>query len=85
MLLPKNIQHPLLSFIVDTIKPFRWFIAGQFTVAVIWAVDMSLRPYLSKVILNSIQNIVPSQAFEILAVPVGLCHGNYCCYHISFP
>lgn len=72
MLLPKNIQHPLLSFIVDTIKPFRWFIAGQFTVAVIWAVDMSLRPYLSKVILNSIQNIVPSQAFEILAVPVGL-------------
>ena len=40
--------------------------AGQFIVAVIWAIDMSLRPYLIKVILNKIPTIVPSQAFNIL-------------------
>ena len=71
MLSQKN-KYSLYSFIINAIKPFRWFIAGQFTVAVIWAIDMSLRPYLVKVILNSIQSIVPSQAFEILAMPAVL-------------
>ena len=41
-------------------------------VAIIWAINMSLRPYLTKIILNIIPTIVPSQAFDILLLPVSL-------------
>ncbi len=66
MFIQKNTNYSLFLFIINVIKPFKWLIAGQFMVAVIWAVDMSLRPYLIKVILNKIATILPSQAFEVL-------------------
>ena len=66
MFTQKNNKSLILLFIIDAIKPFRWLIAGQFMVAVIWAIDMSLRPSLIKVMLNKIPTILPSQAFDIL-------------------
>jgi len=56
----------LLFFIIDVIKPFRCFIAGQFLVAAIWAIDMSLRPSLIKVMINKVSMVTPSEAFDVL-------------------
>ena len=56
----------LCRFIIDVIKPFKWFMAGQIMVAIIWAIDMSLRPYLIKVILDRLQTVLPLQAFKTL-------------------
>jgi len=66
MFVQKNTRTSLLLFIIDVIIPFRWFVAGQFMVTVVWAIDMSLRPYLIKVILNEIHTISPSQVFDFL-------------------
>ena len=70
MLTKKNIPNSLLFFIIDVVKPFRLFIAGQFMVSIIWSVDVSLRPYLIKLILDKLSTIVPSQAPDILLLPV---------------
>lgn len=66
MFIQKNTNYSLFLFIMNVIKPFKWFVVCQFMVAVIWAIEMSLRPYLIKVILNKIPNILPSQAFAVL-------------------
>jgi ATP-binding cassette subfamily B protein len=66
MFTPKNTISFILLFIIDAIKPFRWFIAGQCLIAIIWAIDMSLRPYLIKAMLNKIHDVLPSQAFDVL-------------------
>lgn len=60
----KNTKNFL--FIINIIRPFKWYITGQCLVATIWAIDMSLRPYLVKIILNKIYTILPSQAFDVL-------------------
>lgn len=59
----------ILLFIMNVIKPFRWFIVGQFIIVIIWAIDMSLRPYLIKVIIDKISIIKPLQAFDMLSLP----------------
>ena len=66
MFVQKNTRTSLLLFIIDVIIPFRWFVAGQFMVTVVWAIDMSLRPYLIKAMLNKIHEVLPSQAFDVL-------------------
>ena len=68
----QNTKASIVFFIIGAIKPFRWLIAGQFIVTVIWAIDMSLSPYLIKVILNKITMILPSQAFDALLLPTTL-------------
>jgi ATP-binding cassette subfamily B protein len=62
----KNTKFFILFFIIDVIKPFRWLIVAQLLVAVIWAIDMSLRPTLIKAMLNKISKVLPSQAFDAL-------------------
>lgn len=47
-----NSKYSIYRFIINVIKPFKLFITGQIMVGLIWAIDMSLRPYLIKVILN---------------------------------
>lgn len=66
MFAQKNTTSFIWLFIIDAIRPFRWLIAGQCLVAIVWAIDMSLRPYLIKAMLNKIHEVLPSQAFEIL-------------------
>lgn len=44
----------IFKFIFEACKPFKWWIFGQFTVAIIWAIDMSLRPYILKLMLDKI-------------------------------
>ena len=72
MFVQKKTRASLCLFIIDVIKSFKWFIAGQLIVAVILAIDMSLRPYLIKIIFDKIPTILPSQAFDILLLPIVL-------------
>lgn len=60
------------SFILKAAKPFRWLIGGQIFVAIIWAIDISLRPYLIKVILDIIANAPRDNVVHDLSLPCGL-------------
>jgi len=60
------------SFILKAIKPFKWLIGGQFFVAIVWAIDISLRPYLIKVILNVITDSNQHEVVSKLWMPAGL-------------
>lgn len=60
----------ILALLIKMIASFRWHIALMFLVAIVWAVDLSLRPYLLKVILNRVTNTPEQQIFVILAMPV---------------
>ena len=69
----KIVEHiSIYVFIINIIKPFKWFIVAQLMVGVVWAVDVSLRPYLIKVILNTVAAVTPSKAFQSLLVPTSL-------------
>ncbi len=57
------------KFIFHSIKPFRWWVLGQVLVAVIWAVDLSLRPYLLKVMIDRIAETSLSEAYDAIFNP----------------
>ena len=59
----------LLNFILNILQPYRLYLLGQVFVRIIWAIDISLRPYLIKLILNRIQSLQPNTAFELLLWP----------------
>jgi len=51
------------------IKPFRWLVIGQILVASIWAVDLSLRPYVLKIMIDRMPGLPFSQAYTTLLGP----------------
>lgn len=59
------------SFIMRSIRPFKWLISGQVFVAIVWAIDISLRPYIIKVILNVIADSPRNEVVEKLWAPAG--------------
>lgn len=59
------------AFIAKMIRPYPIAILVMFLVAIFWAVDLSLRPYLLKVILDRISLSPASEVFTYLAIPVG--------------
>lgn len=60
----------VISFIFSCIRPFKYLLILQFVVGIIWAVDLSLRPYLIKVILDRIANSNIEKIVSLLVVPV---------------
>lgn len=60
------------AFIIKMIRPFPVGLLVMCIVALFWAVDLSLRPYLLKVILDRISDSTPAQVFTYAAGPVGL-------------
>jgi ATP-binding cassette subfamily B protein len=67
-----NDSIPILPFLFKVARPFKYHVLGQLIIAIIWAVDLSFRPYLIKVILNRTTEIQPEQAIESLLPPVAL-------------
>ena len=68
-------QHsdiPLTSFVLSAIRPFRKWIIVQIAIPIIFAIDLSLRPILVKVILDNTFNIEPSQSIDTLWKPASL-------------
>ena len=59
-----NIQ--ITKFIFLCIKPFRWWIYGQVFVALILAIDLSLRPYLLKIMLDCVSIGYVSKTYHTL-------------------
>ena len=47
----------IIGFVLDCLKPFKWLIAGQFVIAFVFAIDVSLRPYLLKLIFDKIPTL----------------------------
>jgi len=56
-------------FILKCLLPFRFWIVGQFLVAFIWAVNLSLSPYVMKVILDRIPGLSPEDVVPRLLGP----------------
>ena len=57
-------------YIIKTIKPFPLGISVMFCVAFIGAIDLSIRPYLLKIILNRVAEDKHQDIFSHLAIPV---------------
>ncbi len=49
-----------IKFILNTIKPFRLLITCLLIVGLIWAIDLSLRPYILKTIIDRMTTIQPN-------------------------
>lgn len=60
----------IMAFFRETLRPFRFWMLGQFTVRLVWAVDLSLRPYLLKIIINKIPEITQETVVQELATPI---------------
>lgn len=54
------------EFIWETIQPFKWLLIGQFIVAITWAIDLSLRPYIIKIILDKIPTLTSATVWPEL-------------------
>jgi ATP-binding cassette, subfamily B, bacterial len=62
----------IFGFILESFKPFRLWIMGLFMIAMIWAVDLSLRPYILKVMLDRISGLTPDNTISKLTGPASL-------------
>ena len=47
----------MIKFLLNILRPFKLLIFGQVTVAIFWAVDLSLRPYLLKLMVDRLPNV----------------------------
>lgn len=65
-------HNSMIHFIREAAKPFRLLIAGQCIVGIIWALYVSFRPYMFKIILDRISTISPELAISHLTGPVAL-------------
>lgn len=65
----------VLKFIVENIKPFKFWILGQILVAVIWALDLNFRPFILKVMLDRLSVISHDMAVSQLLGPCALYIG----------
>jgi len=45
------------KFILDALKPYKWHIIGLSFIEVFWAIDLSLRPYLLKVMIDRFEPV----------------------------
>lgn len=55
----EKLPSTVFQFIRVITRPYRWHLAGLVFVGLLWAIDLSLRPYLLKIILDKV-NIIPS-------------------------
>jgi len=80
--LPKK----LLRFILHFVKPHSGKIACLFFVSTIWAIDLSFRPYMMKVILDTVTRYSPEQGplVNILMWPVLLYLLSLLCLNFVF-
>lgn len=61
-----------LLFIFKSIKRFKYWVIGMFIVSIVWSIDLSLGPYLLKVMLDRIENVDNSSISSRLLGPVVL-------------
>ena len=59
-----------IRFILESINQYKYWVVGLFIIAIIGAIDLSLRPYLLKVMLDKITVSEPNMLFTTLLFPV---------------
>jgi len=66
-----KISDPLrfIPFLLECISQFKWLVCGQMFFASLRAIDLSLRPYLLKIMLDKLPGLKTTQAFDILFLP----------------
>jgi ATP-binding cassette subfamily B protein len=52
----KKIPDKLIPFVWSYLRHKKWYLAGFILVSLIWAIEMSLSPYLLKIIIDSVVN-----------------------------
>lgn len=72
------------SYILRSIKAFPFSIFVMFWVALVWSIDLSVRPYLIKTILNRLAEGNQADVFHYLAVPIILYLFMYVTMTTSF-
>lgn len=70
-------SQQIWGFIRSSIRPFRGAIFVLMMVAIICAIDVSLRPYFLKMILDRLVDADASQVVELVATPIALYIGMY--------
>ena len=66
-------QRASIAFIFKLMIPYRAYLLGLFLIEIAWALDLSIRPYLIKIILDRLeQNAINSQLFDLMIVPASL-------------
>lgn len=63
----KDTSFKLKHFLLDILKPFKFLIFGQLTIGIIWAIDLSLRPYILKTIIDKIPHVTKDTVIEQLS------------------
>ena len=56
-------------FILGQIKPFPAGILCMVFVAIVWAIDLSLRPYILKIIIDRVATVPYAAVMEAVAMP----------------
>ncbi len=81
----------VLKFIVNVIWPFRFFLIGPFAMIFIYSLDLSLRPYLTKLMIDAVSTKPMSEAYSemvnisiiyiivLFVVPIGWRIYDWCC------
>jgi ATP-binding cassette subfamily B protein len=59
-----------LSFILAAFKNFKFYVIWLFVTSRIWSIDVSLGPYLLKIMVDRAENIVHSSVLPVLGEPV---------------
>lgn len=58
------------KFLIDVLRPFKFWILVQVIIAIIWAINLSLRPYILKVMIDRIPHATVDNVIQILIGPV---------------
>lgn len=63
-------NNSIARFILEVLKPFKFLIISQFMIGIMWAVDLSLRPYILKIIIDKIPTLTSETAVDALISPI---------------
>ena len=64
----KNLPDKLTPFVWRYLKHKKWYLAGFILTALVWAIEMSLSPYLLKVIIDTVIRYSADQTKMITAI-----------------
>lgn len=65
-------RYSYQSFVIQMLKPMRWHLVGLFILSVLWSLDLCLRPYLIKMMLDRINVTLPEATFHAIGFLAGV-------------
>ncbi len=67
--------YTIKSFLVEHLKPFRLWISLMLGVMTLWALDLSIRPYILKIIVDKLFTLDPKDIEQGVLLPAVLYGG----------